>query len=140
MRVGDIAQDVPRDDNGKMTGIDMVELDTGRRIAINWPTKENRENKTCSLNTNALAECTESLCRATLKRVNLIVPEYFGEQERKCQNLNDEILAAIAEDIPLLIAVPQFALELWQERSGEMGKTVAYDLHTFHHWWASVRV
>ena len=115
-----------------------MELDTGRRIAINRPTKENLENKTCSLNTNALAESTEALRRAIRERADLIVLEKFGEQEQKGQGLCDEIFAAIADEIPLLIAVPNFALDLWRERTGEMGETLAYDLDAFRQWWASV--
>ena len=139
VRVGGLVQDVSRGENGRMTRIDMVELDTGRRIAINRPTRENIESKTCSLNTNALAESTEALRRAVRERADLIVLEKFGEQEQKGQGLSDEIFAAIAEDIPLLIAVPRFALDLWRERTGEMGETLDYDLEAFHQWWASVR-
>ena len=139
VRVGGLVQDVSRGENGRMTRIDMVELDTGRRIAINRPTRENIENKTCSLNTNALAESTEALRRAVRERAGLIVLEKFGEQEQKGQGLSDEIFAAIAEDIPLLIAVPRFALDLWRERTGEMGETLDYDLGVFHQWWTSVR-
>ena len=139
VRVGGLVQDVSRGENGRMTRIDMVELDTGRRIAINRPTRENIQNKTCSLNTNALAESTEALRRAVRERVDLIVLKKFGEQEQKGQGLSDEIFAAIAEDIPLLIAVPRFALDLWRERTGEMGETLDYDLEAFHQWWASVR-
>ncbi len=136
VHVGGLVQEVLRDENGTMRGIDMVELDTGRRIAINRPTKENLENKTCSLNTNALAESTEALRRAIRERADLIVLEKFGEQEQKGQGLSDEIFMAIAEDIPLLIAVPVFALDLWQERSGEMGETLSYDLDSFRAWWS----
>ncbi len=139
VRVGGLVQEVVRGDDGRMSRIDMVELDTGRRIAINRPTRENLENKTCSLNTNALAESTEALRRAVRERADLIVLEKFGEQEQKGQGLCDEIFAAIAEDIPLLIAVPQFALDLWQERTGEMGDTLAYDLDAFRQWWGGVR-
>ena len=139
VRVAGLVQEVLRDDDGTMTGIDMVELDTGRRIAINRPTKENLENKTCSLNTNALAESTEALRRAIREKADLIVLEKFGEQEQKGQGLSDEIFAAIAEEIPLLIAVPEFALPLWQERSGELGETLPYDVAAFQQWWNSVR-
>ncbi len=138
VRVGGLVQDVLRDDGGKMTGIDMVALDTGQRIAINRPTRENLENKTCSLDTSALVESTEALRRAIREGVDLIVLEKFGEQEQKGQGLNDEIFAAIAAEIPLLIAVPAFALDLWQERSGELGDTLAYDLDAFRQWWATV--
>ncbi|MDE0943529.1 MAG: DUF2478 domain-containing protein [Alphaproteobacteria bacterium] len=82
---------------------------------------------------------TEALRRAVREGVDLIVLEKFGEQEQKGQGLNDEIFAAIAEDIPLLIAVPEFALDLWQERSGELGDTLPYDIAAFHQWWTSIQ-
>ena len=82
---------------------------------------------------------TGALRRAVREGVDLIVLEKFGEQEQKGQGLNDEIFAAIAEDIPLLIAVPEFALDLWQERSGELGDTLPYDIAAFHQWWTSIQ-
>ena len=125
VRVGGL---VVRSDDGKM-----------RRIDINRPTRETQENKTCSLNTSALMESTEALRRAIREGVDVIVLQKFGEQEQKGQGLNDEIIAAIVEEIPLLIAVPTFAPELWQERSGALGDTLPYDLDAFHHWWARVQ-
>jgi hypothetical protein len=86
-----------------------------------------------------LAESTEALRRAIREKADLIVLEKFGEQEQKGQGLSDEIFAAIAEEIPLLIAVPEFALPLWQERSGELGDTLPYDVAAFQQWWNSVR-
>jgi nucleoside-triphosphatase THEP1 len=136
VRVGGL---VVRGHGGKMRCIDMVELDTSRRIAINRPTRETQENKTCSLNTSALMESTEALRRAIREGVDVIVLQKFGEQEQKGQGLNDEIFAAIVEEIPLLIAVPTFAPELWQERSGALGDTLPYNLDAFHHWWARVQ-
>ena len=125
VRVGGL---VVRSDDGKM-----------RRIDINRPTRETQENKTCSLNTSALMESTEALRRAIREGVDVIVLQKFGEQEQKGQGLNDEIFAAIVEEIPLLSAVPTFAPELWQERSGALGDTLPYDLDAFHHWWARVQ-
>jgi nucleoside-triphosphatase THEP1 len=125
VRVGGL---VVRSDDGKM-----------RRIDINRPTRETQENKTCSLNTSPLMESTEALRRAIREGVDVIVLQKFGEQEQKGQGLNDEIFAAIVEEIPLLIAVPTFAPELWQERSGALGDTLPYDLDAFHHWWARVQ-
>lgn len=139
VRVYGLIQEVLRDGTGKNIGIDMIEIDTGRRIPINRPTKENLENHTCSLNTSALAESTEALRRAVREGADLIVLQKFGEQEQKGQGLNDEILAAIAEEIPLLIAVPEFALELWRERTGDLGDTLRYDLDSFRQWWQGIR-
>ncbi|MDP6691643.1 MAG: DUF2478 domain-containing protein [Alphaproteobacteria bacterium] len=139
VRVGGLVQEVLRNEEGRSTGIDIVEIDTGRRIAINRPTKETLDSHSCSLNTSALTESTEALRRAIRENMDLIVLEKFGEQEQKGQGLSDEIFMAIAEEIPLLIAVPEFALDLWQERSGEMGQTLSYDVDAFRQWWATAR-
>ncbi|MDP6346562.1 MAG: DUF2478 domain-containing protein [Alphaproteobacteria bacterium] len=139
VRVGGLVQEAFRDEQGRTSGIDMVEVDTGRRFPINRPTRENLENHTCSLNTNVLADSTEALRRAVREGADLIVLEKFGEQEQKGQGLIDEIFLAISEEIPLLIAVPEPALELWQERSGDLGDTLAFDLAAFRAWWSGVR-
>ncbi len=139
VRVGGLVQEVLRNEDGASTGIDIVEIDTGRRIPINRPTKETLDSHSCSLNTSALTESTEALRRAIRENMDLIVLEKFGEQEQKGQGLNDEIFMAIAEEIPLLIAVPEFALDLWQERSGEMGETLSYDVDAFRRWWATAK-
>jgi nucleoside-triphosphatase THEP1 len=139
VRVGGLVQEALSGEDGRRIGIDMVEIDTGRRIAINRPTRENLLNHTCSLNTSALVEATEALRRAVHERVDLIVLEKFGEQEQQGRGLSDEIFQAISEDIPLLIAVPQSALTLWQERSGALGDTLPFDLDAFRRWWSEIR-
>ena len=97
------------------------------------------ERRYSDANLATIFDKTEALRRAVREGVDLIVLEKFGEQEQKGQGLNDEIFAAIAEDIPLLIAVPEFALDLWQERSGELGDTLPYDIAAFHQWWTSIQ-
>ena len=77
--------------------------------------------------------------RAIADRVDLIVLEKFGDQEQKGQGLSEEIFTAIAEEIPLLIAVPEDAQELWRERSGGLGETLDFTLDSFRRWWQGVR-
>lgn len=139
LRVGGLLQQPAFADSGDKIGIDLVEIDTGTRNPINRPSKQNLEAKECSLDTEKLADSTEALRRAVRERFDLIVLEKFGEQEQKGQGLMDEIFLAISEDIPLLIAVPEPALELWQEQSGELGDTVDFELAAFRAWWAEVR-
>ncbi len=138
IRVGGLVQEVMFDPVGRKIGIDIVEIDTGLRIPINRPTKENLEGHTCSLNSEKLADSTEALRRAVRERFDLIVLEKFGEQEQKGGGLIDEIFMAISEEIPLLIAVPEPALELWKEKSGDLGDTLEFDLDVFRRWWSSI--
>jgi hypothetical protein len=52
--------------------------------------------------------------------------------------LNDEILQTIAADIPLLIAVPEAALPIWQDRTGELGSVLPFDEEAFRQWWHGI--
>jgi len=96
-------------------------------------------NGTCSLDTSVLVESSAALRRAIAERVDLIVLEKFGDQEQKSQGLSDEIFTAIAENIPLLIAVPQDALELWKERSGGLSEILDFKVEQFCYWWQSAQ-
>ena len=53
--------------------------------------------------------------------------------------LSDKIVDTIAEEAPLLLGAPEFALDLWLEKSGQMDETTVYSLDTFREWWGSVR-
>lgn len=138
VKVAGLLQDELVDGGGCRMGIDLVDVATGSRFPINRPTKENMENNTCSMDTSALADSTTTLRRAIADRADLIVLEKFGEQEQNGGGLNDEILHAIAENIPLLIAVPESALDLWNERSGGLGVNLHHDVQSFRSWWRGI--
>ena len=52
---------------------------------------------------------------------------------------SDKIVDTIAEEVHLLFGVPEFALDLWREQSGQMDEATVYGLDTFREWWGSVR-
>ena len=64
--------------------------------------------------------------------------EKFGELEQNGKGLIDQILQTIGEGIPLLISVPEAALPVWQERSGELGSVLPFSEEAFQQWWQSV--
>lgn len=138
-RVGGIVQEVLKDDDGNTIGIDAIELDTGNRFEINRPTKSDRENKTCSLNTLVLAEAGGELDRAIRARADLVLIEKFGEQEQQGGGLADEILRAVSEGIPTLVAVPDGVRDVWLEFTGGMGEEMEFNLDSFRAWWARVQ-
>lgn len=53
--------------------------------------------------------------------------------------LSDKIVDTIAEEVPLLLGVPEFDLDLWRKQSGQMDEATVYGLDTFREWWGSVR-
>ena len=53
--------------------------------------------------------------------------------------LSDKVVDNIAEEVPLLLGVPEFSLGLWREQSGQMDEATVYGLDAFREWWDSVR-
>ncbi len=138
-RVGGIVQEKSTDGDCSSGGLDAVEIDTGRRIPINRPTKANLENKTCSLNTQALAETSRALERAIEQRMDLILVEKFGEQEQRGQGMAAEILRAVSEGVPTLVAVPDGVRDQWASFTGNLGDEIPYTLDALRAWWASIQ-
>jgi nucleoside-triphosphatase THEP1 len=139
VRVGGLVQEGLFDADGRKAGIDAIELDTGRRVPINRPTKAHLMHHECSLDTQALAEATAAVRRAVAERAELIVVEKFGEQEQHGDGLADDILLAISEDIPTLIAVPRGAAGIWNQFSGGLAATLDYDRDALMAWWTAIR-
>ncbi len=138
-RVGGIVQEALRNEDGSISGLDVVELDTGHRIAINRPRKSDGDSKTCSLDTQALAETSSAIQRAISQTMDLIIVEKYGEQEQMGQGLASDILQAVAEGIPTLVAVPDGVCDKWREFTGEMGDEIPYSLTAFRSWWEQVQ-
>ncbi len=134
-RVGGIVQEVLKNADGITTGIDAIELDTGHRFAINRPTDSDRLHKTCSLNPAVLAEASGALDRAIRSHMDLVIIEKFGEQEQQGEGLADEILRAVSEGIPTLVAVPNGVRDVWREFTGGMGEELDFDMESFRQWW-----
>jgi len=137
-RVGGIVQEMLFDTDGHKDGLDAIEIDTGRRIPINRPTKSDRIHGTCSLDHSALAESSGAIRRAVGERMDLIVIEKFGEQEQNGRGLAAEILAAISEGLPTLVLVPAIALEEWTRFTGGAGDLLPCRPEALDGWWDEI--
>ncbi len=138
-RVGGIVQVSLREGGDCIGGVDAIELDTGLHIPINRPTKSSLENNTCTLDTQALAQTSAAIARAITQRMDLIVVEKFGEQEQQGHGLATDILNAVAEGIPTLVAVPQGVRAQWREFTGNLGDETPYSIDALRDWWERVR-
>ena len=134
-RVAGILQETIVDSSGDVIGLNAVDISTNSRFPISRPTKNDDE---CGLDVSALVETAGIIRKAISERAELVVVEKFGEQEQGGKGLNDEILQAIAADIPLLIAVPEAALPIWQERTGDLGSVLSFDEEAFRRWWQQI--
>lgn len=136
VRVGGLLQEALYDSDGEISGLNAIDVLTDQRIPITRPLETDGE---CSFDVSALADTTAILRNAIDQRLDLVVVEKFGELEQDGKGLIDEIFQTIAADIPLLISVPSAALPLWQERSGELGSVVSFNLESFQQWWQNLR-
>jgi nucleoside-triphosphatase THEP1 len=134
-RVGGVLQEALFDSGGGIIGLNAIDVATDRRIPISSPAKNDDE---CGLDVSALTETTKIIRNAIRDRLDLVVVEKFGELEQNGQGLIDEILQTIVEGIPLLISVPEAALPIWQERSGELGSVLSFSEEAFQQWWQSI--
>jgi len=136
IRVGGVLQEALFDSAGEITGLDAVDVATNQRIPISRPSKGDDE---CGLDVSALAETTRIIRHAISERFDLVVVEKFGELEQDGRGLIDEVFQTIAESIPLLISVPEAALSVWQQRSGELGSVLDFSEQAFEQWWQSLQ-
>jgi len=134
-RVGGVLQEALFNSEGGIVGLNAVDVLTNRRIPITRPVKNDEE---CGLDVSALAETTDIIRNAINDRLDLVVVEKFGELEQNGKGLIDEILQTIVEGIPLLISVPEAALPVWQDRSGELGSVLPFTEEAFQQWWQNL--
>ena len=65
--------------------------------------------------------------------------EKFGEQEQQGDGLAGDILHAVSEGIPTLVAVPEGVRDQWNEFSGRLGLDLGFGAGVFSDWWESVK-
>lgn len=139
VRIAGCVQEHVNDQNGDFLGIDAIDLTCGGRFPIKRLTHVNRETETCGLDVAALAGTSSILRQAIADHVELIVFDKFGAEEQNGRGLSDELFCAISEGIPLLITVPEAALNIWVERTGGMGAILPLDASAIEQWWRQVR-
>jgi len=139
VRVGGLVQEALFDADGGKTGLDIVELDSGRRIPINRPTASDLMHRECSLDASALVEGSGAIRRAVAERLDLVIVEKFGDEEQEGRGLADDILHAIAEGVPTIVAVPEHAVDTWARFTGGLAEPLAWEMDALRAWWRGVR-
>ena len=129
-RVGGVVQEAFYDDQGRRIRIDSVDLATGDRVTVNQP-----GNDGCTLDTAALADAGAPLRRVLIDRPDVVVVEKFGEQEQNGSGLLDEILEIIAEGLPILVLVPEPALDDWRQVTGGGVMELPCEAAALRCWW-----
>ena len=134
-RLGGMVQESVFDAQGRRTRIDSVDLASGERVTINRPGRLPPGSRECTLDTAALADASAPLRRALVERPDLVIAEKFGDQEETGAGLADDILAVIAEGLPILVLVPEPALARWREVTGGGIPELHSETGALRRWW-----
>lgn len=138
-RVGGLVQQTRRDTGGRKLGMDLHEVDTGRIIVISQSLGSSAGNS-CSVDPAAMAEATGALRRAIAERADLIVANKWSALEQAGEGLSDEILAAMAEGLPVLTSVPAASLPDWLAACGGRCRLLPPEPAALWRWWGRSRL
>ncbi|MBF0167940.1 MAG: DUF2478 domain-containing protein [Alphaproteobacteria bacterium] len=121
-----------RREQGQKKAMDLVEVGTGKRFSI----KQNLgKSAGCQVDTQGVAEATEVLRRALSARPALVVINKFSHLESEGQGLAAEMLALMAEGIPVLTTVTPEYVEAWERFTGGLATVLEPNGQALQDWW-----
>jgi molybdate transport system ATP-binding protein len=135
-RIGGIVQRNTRDDHGKLTGMQLIDLMTGREIGIFQTLGAG--SAACKLDPSGLAESTRAVTSAIAAEVSLIIVNKFSKQEAAGRGLRSELADAIIADRPVLTAVSEKCFDAWKDFTGDRGTTLLCARRVVDGWWREV--
>jgi len=135
LRVGGLVQRSYKDAEGNLTGMELLDLESGRLLPIE---QQLGEAAACSIDPQAMAAATQVIRRAVEQRCDLVVVNKFGHLEVDGGGLADETMLAMAEERPLLITVSGKYLDRWQAFCGGLCELLPPDEAALNQWWAGL--
>ncbi|MBB4267520.1 DUF2478 domain-containing protein [Roseospira visakhapatnamensis] len=133
VRVGGLAQRTTRDAAGRKTGMGLLDLGGGPPHDIMQAL--GRQSGACSLDSQGLTGATSVLRDAVAAGVDLLVVSKFSHLEARGQGLAQDMLAAMAEGVPVLTLVPESHALDWLGFCGPTGHLLAPSLDACWRWW-----
>ncbi|MBC7952390.1 MAG: DUF2478 domain-containing protein [Rhodospirillaceae bacterium] len=137
-RIGGLAQETSQGDDGCKCRMEVVELDTGRRLSISQDLGGG--SSSCSLDPAALAEASGAVRRAVADGVDLLFINKFSKSEKAGRGLAAEMLDAMAAGIPLLTALPGVLMDEWTAFTGGRGQLLMPTEESLWQWWGPGRL
>lgn len=137
-RIGGLAQETGQGEDGCKCRMEVIELDTGRRLSISQDLGAG--SNSCSLDPAALAEASGAVRRAVRTGVDLLFINKFSKSEKAGRGLAPEMLEAMAEGVPLLTAMPGVLMEEWINFTGGRGQLVMPTAEALWRWWGPNRL
>ncbi len=118
--------------------MEMVDVATGYAFGISQ--NLGRESRACRVDPAGVADASQAIRRAIAKQPDLIVVNKFAGLEAHGEGLSTEMLAAIAEGIPVLTSVGSRFLNEWQNFTGGYTDLLAPDMDALWRWWGPHRL
>lgn len=138
--VGGLVQQTARDENGRKTGMELIEVDTGQRVSIGQGLGRGALGAACSVDPSAVADTTSAVRRAIAARSDLVVVNKFSHLESMGGGLADEMLEAMAAGLPVLTTVPTTMLADWLAFCGNQCALLPPDPEALWRWWGAHRL
>ncbi len=135
-RIGGIVQRNTKDSDGKLIGMQVVDLATGREIGIFQTLGAG--STACKLDASGLAEATRAVTDAITADVSLIIVNKFSKQEAAGKGLRSELADAVVADRPVLTAVSEKCLDAWKDFTGDRGTTLLCVRRVVDGWWQEI--
>ena len=118
--------------------MELVDIATGHAYDITQ--KLGRESQSCRVDPTGVAEASQAIRNAVSSGVDLLVVNKFAGLESHGDGLSDEMLAAIAEGIPVLTSVGSRYLNEWQTATGGFCDLLSPVADALWHWWGPQRM
>lgn len=134
LRARGLVQD--RTSEGK-AGVVLVDLESGKRFRLFQDL--GGESTSCSFDTTALSSASAALRRAVDERADVVFANRFGELEAEGRGLAAEMLAVMAEGIPLVTIVSDAYLPSWRRFTDGAGSELPARLEALEGWFAGIR-
>lgn len=131
LSLGGLVQRGGRADKSGDAEIVMVDLGTGATIPI---MQKLGRDAICAIDTGAIATASMVLRRAIADRPDVVVVNKFGYLEADGGGLIDEMLAVMAEGLPLVTTVADKRVAAWLDRCGGQCELLPPDLAAIEAW------
>lgn len=113
--------------------MELVELETGTRHNLSQMLGSGSQS--CSLDLGAMAAASVAIRRGIEAKADLVMVNKFSKVEKTGGGFAAEMLAAMADGVPLLTAVPGAYVEDWIDFTGGRGDLIMPDAKALWRWW-----
>jgi len=115
----------------------LTDLDTGSAYLVSQPMGS--ESTSCRADPQGFARASQVLRDAGLRRPDLVVCNRYGALEAENGGFVAELLALMAQDLPLLTVVAPKHRDAWQRFVGGRGTWLSADPPSWVQWFDEVR-